>query len=149
DPRRDRGRDSGHRRRRPARLGHAMTGPAGPEPAGPEPARPEPAGPEPAGPEPARPGQPRPGDDPEEADPGLARERTSLSWTRTAISCAALGGVVLKENVLTGLVILAIAPVVWELGRVARGSGPRAGLPVFGATRVFIISVSIVVVALL
>ena len=30
--------------------------------------------------------------DPEERDPGLARERTALSWTRTAISFAALGG---------------------------------------------------------
>jgi uncharacterized membrane protein YidH (DUF202 family) len=90
-----------------------------------------------------------PGDDPEERDPGLARERTSLSWTRTAISFAALGGVVLKENVFTGLVVLAIAPVVWQLGRVARGSGQRADLPVVGATRLFIISVAIVAVALL
>jgi uncharacterized membrane protein YidH (DUF202 family) len=121
-----------------------MTGPAGPEPD-----RPEPAGPGPAGPRPAAPGQARAGDDPEERDPGLARERTSLSWRRTAISFAALGGVVLKENVFTGLVILAIASVVWQLGRVARGSGPRADLPAVGATRLFIITVSIVAVALL
>src|SRR6185312_4852311 len=73
DPRRDRDRDSGHRRHRPARLGYAMTGPTGPEPTGPEPAGPDPAGQ----------GQPRPSDDPEERDPGLARERTSLSWMRT------------------------------------------------------------------
>ena len=90
-----------------------------------------------------------PGDDPEERDPGLARERTALSWTRTAISFAALGGTVLKENVVTGLIILAIAPVVWELGRVTRDGVPRTGLPAAGATRLFIISVAIVAVALL
>jgi uncharacterized membrane protein YidH (DUF202 family) len=89
------------------------------------------------------------GDGPEERDPGLARERTSLSWTRTAISFAALGGVVLKENVITGLIILAIAPIVWELGRVSRGSGPRAGFRPAGATRLFLISVAIVAMALL
>lgn len=116
-----------------------MTGPTGPEPTGSEPARSEPAGQ----------GPPRPGDDPEERDPGLARERTSLSWMRTAISFAALGGVVLKANIFTGLVVLAIAPVVWQLGRVSQGSGPRADLPAAGATRLFIITASIVAVALL
>jgi uncharacterized membrane protein YidH (DUF202 family) len=116
-----------------------MTGPNGPELNGPEPAGPEPAGQ----------GQPRPSDDPEERDPGLARERTALSWTRTAISFAALGGVVLKENVFSGLVVLAIAPVVWQLGRVSQGSGSRTDLPIAGATRLFMISVAIVAVALL
>jgi len=67
---------------------------------------------------------------------------------RTAISFAALGGVVLKANLLSGLVILAIAPVVWQLGRVTRGPG-ASGLPVVGATRLFIITVAIVAVALL
>jgi uncharacterized membrane protein YidH (DUF202 family) len=108
-----------------------------------------PNGPDPTGPEPAGPGQPRPSDDPEERDPGLARERTSLAWMRTAISFAALGGVMLRENVITGLVVLAIAPVVWQLGRVSQGSGSRMDLPLAGATRLFIISVAIVAVALL
>lgn len=93
-------------------------------------------------------GQHEPGDDPEERDPGLAHERTSLSWTRTAISFAALGGTVLKANVITGLIILAIAPVIWQLGRVSQGTGGRTDLPV-GATRLFIITVSIVAVSLL
>jgi uncharacterized membrane protein YidH (DUF202 family) len=103
----------------------------------------------PAGQGPGGPGQPRPGDDPEERVPGLARERTSLSWTRTAISFAALGGAVLKSNVITGLIILAIAPVIWQLGRVTRGKAAGPGLPDVGATRIFIITVSIVAVSVL
>ncbi len=52
-------------------------------------------------------------------DPGLARERTSLAWTRTAISFAAVAGVVLKREVVPGLILLALAPAVWLLGRLA------------------------------
>ena len=94
------------------------------------------------------------GDDPEEHTPGLARERTSLAWTRTAISFAALGGVVLKANVVTGLIIVALAPVIWQLGRMTRGSAPEVGdrlpaVPVVGATRLFIIAIAIAAVALL
>ena len=92
-------------------------------------------------------------DDPQEGIPGLAQERTSLAWTRTAIAFAALGGVVLKANVITGLIILAIAPVIWQLGRVTRGSAPAderlPAMPVAGATRLFIIAVTIAAVALL
>ena len=98
---------------------------------------------------PTGPGRSQPGDDPEERDPGLARERTSLSWTRTAISFAALGGVVLKANVISGLIILAIAPVIWQLGRVTRGKAESADLTAIGATRLFLIAVSIVAVSLL
>jgi uncharacterized membrane protein YidH (DUF202 family) len=94
-------------------------------------------------------GPPPPGDDPEERDPGLARERTSLAWVRTALSFAALGGAVLKVNVTTGLLILAVAPVIWQAGRVTRGRPSAAGLPAVGATRLFLIAVSIVAVSLL
>jgi uncharacterized membrane protein YidH (DUF202 family) len=89
------------------------------------------------------------GDEPEERDPGLARERTSLAWTRTAISFAALGGAVLKANVITGLIILAMAPVIWWLGHVTRGRPAPVGLPVLGAMRLFIIAASIVAISLL
>ena len=92
---------------------------------------------------------PRPGDDPEERDPGLARERTSLAWTRTALSFAAVGGVMLKVNVITGLVVLAVAPAIWQVGRVTRGRSPAAGLPVVGAARLFLIAMSIVAVSLI
>jgi uncharacterized membrane protein YidH (DUF202 family) len=94
-------------------------------------------------------GVPRPGDDPEERDPGRARERTSMAWTRTALSFAALGVAVLKVNVFTGLVIFAVFPVIWQLGRVARGQSPAAGLAAVGAARLFLIAVSVVAVSLL
>ena len=93
------------------------------------------------------PGQP--GDDPEERDPGLARERTALAWTRTAISFAALGGTMLKANVISGLIVLALTPVIWQLGRVSRGRPARAGLPAVGPLRLFIITASIVAVSVL
>ncbi len=64
-------------------------------------------------------------DDPEDRDPGLARERTSLAWTRTALSFVAVGGVVLRRDVIPGLIILCVAPVVWQLGHLARRPANR------------------------
>ena len=52
-------------------------------------------------------------------DSGLARERISLAWTRTALSFGAVGGVVLKREVVAGLILLALAPVIYVLGRLA------------------------------
>jgi hypothetical protein len=52
-------------------------------------------------------------DDIEDRDPGLARERTDLAWTRTAISYAALGAVMLHTSAI-GLVV-ATGVGVWGL----------------------------------
>lgn len=99
------------------------------------------------------PSDPKPSDtaasETEEGDAGLALERTSLSWTRTALSFAALGGVMLKENVITGLIILAVVPLIWRLGRLPRSGSTLGALPTVGGRRIRMITVSIVGVSLL
>jgi uncharacterized membrane protein YidH (DUF202 family) len=65
--------------------------------------------------------------DPDE-DRGLARERTSLAWTRTALSFGAVGGVIVKSHVIIGLVVLGCAPVVWQLGRLTMREAPGRAL---------------------
>ena len=113
----------------------------------PEPDRPDPASPD--RPDPASPGdrdqrdQRDPGE-PGERDPGLARERTSLAWTRTALSFAAVGGVMLKREVIPGLIVLAIAPAIWQLGRLPRRLPGR--LKLITATAVAVALVALVVV---
>jgi uncharacterized membrane protein YidH (DUF202 family) len=57
-------------------------------------------------------------DDPEDLDPVMARDRTRLAWTRTAISFAAVGAAVLKTNMAAGLTVLFMTPLIWQAGRV-------------------------------
>jgi uncharacterized membrane protein YidH (DUF202 family) len=66
--------------------------------------------------------------DPDE-DRGLARERTSLAWTRTALSFGAVGGVIVKSHLVTGLIVMGCAPVIWQLGRqtMREAPGPTVG----------------------
>lgn len=52
-------------------------------------------------------------------DPGLARARTRLAWTRTALSFAAIGAVILKHDLAAGFVVLALSVMVWGVGRLA------------------------------
>jgi uncharacterized membrane protein YidH (DUF202 family) len=81
--------------------------------------------------------------DREDADPGLARIRTSLAWTRTALSFAAVGVVTLRKDVIAGLLILAVVPVIWRLGLLAHHRPGR--LRLVTATIVAVALVALVV----
>ena len=87
-------------------------GPPGPPASGP-PGPPAKGPPGPPATGPPAPGPSGPG------DPGLAQERTTLAWIRTALSFAAVGGVVLKRDVAPCLILLIVAPAIYLLGRLA------------------------------
>jgi uncharacterized membrane protein YidH (DUF202 family) len=55
-------------------------------------------------------------EDMEDLDPGLARERTVLAWSRTGLSLLVLGGIVIRVRPLAGLTVLALGGLVWVLG---------------------------------
>ena len=78
----------------------------------------------------------------EDADPGLARVRTSLAWTRTALSFVAVAAVTLRKDIIAGLLIMAAAPVIWRLGRLAYHRPSRLRL-----VTVAIVAVSLVALA--
>ena len=84
-----------------------------------------------------------PGPDMEERDPGLARERTALAWTRTAISVAALGGAVLKTDPPAGIVVLAMSAPVWWLGHPLRHERPGPG----NGHRILLVTITVTLVA--
>jgi len=85
-----------------------------------------------------------PADDIEDVDPALARERTDLSWTRTAISFAALGGTILKLRPVVGAPIMIFSAVIWSIGRLAR---PRRD-PNQAARRMLLVTVAVTALAL-
>jgi uncharacterized membrane protein YidH (DUF202 family) len=95
-------------------------------------------------------GRDRPaGGDPWDDDhpsPGLARERTWLAWTRTALSFAVVGGAVLKEDVIAGLVILCAAPAVWQLGRLAHHRPGRLKLVTATIVAVALVALAVALV---
>ncbi len=70
-----------------------------------------------------------PREDIEDADPGLARQRTELSWTRTAVSFAALGGFITKGHPYAGIPIIAFGALIWKLGRLASAPGGGRARP--------------------
>lgn len=84
-------------------------------------------------------------DDHEDADPGLARARTALAWTRTALSFAAVGVVVLRKDIVPGLIILAAVPVIWRLGRLAHHLPGRLELVTITIVAIAAVSLTVAV----
>lgn len=83
--------------------------------------------------------------DPEDTQPGLARERTSLAWTRTAISFAVTGAAILRNHVVAGLIVLALGLITWGLRRLfpaAADAGDRQ------RRRLLLVTIAVTMVAL-
>jgi uncharacterized membrane protein YidH (DUF202 family) len=97
--------------------------------------------------DPALPQNPALADDPEDADPGLARERTRLAWTRTAIAFGALGVALLRKELAGGLVVLGLGPLVWLAGQLAGRHGSAGQVP--QSRRLLLVTASVVLAAVL
>jgi uncharacterized membrane protein YidH (DUF202 family) len=83
-------------------------------------------------------------DDPEDSDPGLARQRTDMAWTRTAISYAAAGAVILKNHLVAGLIVLALGVGAWGLHRLFPKTADDPSRP----RRLLLVTVAVTGVAL-
>ena len=82
-------------------------------------------------------------EDIEDADPGLARERTKLAWTRSSVSFAAIGVLILKTRPLIGAPLLVLSAVIWSIGLMKRTPG-RAGV---APKRVLFVTICVVAIA--
>jgi uncharacterized membrane protein YidH (DUF202 family) len=85
-----------------------------------------------------------PGAQRSDSDPGLARERTRLAWSRTVLAFAAVGIVVLRKDVAAGVIVLATAPVVWLVGHVVA----REARPERKSARLLVVTASVIVTAI-
>lgn len=82
-------------------------------------------------------------DDVEYADPGLARERTRLAWTRSAISFAAIGAAISKARPLIGVPLLVLSALIWLTGRMRQAPDQASA----AASRVKLVTIGVIVVA--
>jgi len=82
-------------------------------------------------------------EDMEDSDPGLARERTKLAWTRSSISFAAIGVLILKTRPLIGAPLLILSAVIWSIGLTQRTPG-QAGV---ARKRVLFVMICVLVIA--
>lgn len=85
-----------------------------------------------------------PAEDIEYADPLLARERTELAWTRTAIAFAALGAILLRSRPAAGAPIIVISVLIWRLGHRSRYPGDSSA----AARRMLLTTLAVIAVAL-
>lgn len=92
---------------------------------------------------PVPPGDREPAEDMEDADPALARERTDLAWTRSAIAFFGVGVAILKFRPAIGIPVLAIAGAIWLIGRTVRT--PARGI---ASARPLFVTVAVTLLAL-
>jgi len=85
-------------------------------------------------------------DDVEDLDPGLAAERTTLAWARTAMAFGAVGAAMLKNEPVAGAIVLAMTPLIWALGRFV---GRRVVRPELLSRRLLLVTVIVVIVSVL
>ncbi len=85
----------------------------------------------------------QPPDDIEFSDPGLARERTKLAWTRSSISFAAIGIAILKDRPVVGAPLLISGIVIWAIGHTIQGPNTEA----VARRRAMLVTTGIVVIA--
>jgi len=96
---------------------------------------------------PDRPGGPAPElpEDPEDLASASAAERTKLAWARTAIAFGAVGLAMLRGEPVAGLLVLAVTPLIWALGRyVSAAARPEAR-----SRRLLLVAVAVTGVAVL
>jgi len=82
-------------------------------------------------------------DDPEDLAPGTAAERTRLAWQRTAITFGAVGLAMLRGEPVAGLIVLALTPLIWALGRYVSATAP----PEARSRRLLLVAVAVTGVA--
>jgi len=82
-------------------------------------------------------------DEPEDSQPGLAKERTDLAWTRTAIAFGATGAAILKNHPVAGIVVLALALATWGLRRLFPAEAEDGSR----AYRLLLVTIAVLVVA--
>jgi uncharacterized membrane protein YidH (DUF202 family) len=91
---------------------------------------------------------PVPGE-PEQEPPGSAQDRTELAWSRTAIAFLAIGGAILKKNVIAGSVVLSLAVLIWSLHRIFPDPGAGAAADATRPRQLLLVTVTVTVVALI
>jgi uncharacterized membrane protein YidH (DUF202 family) len=84
-------------------------------------------------------------EDPEDLSPGTAGERTRLAWERTAITFGAVGLAMLRGEPVAGLLVLAVTPLIWALGRYVSAVAP----PQARSRRLLLVTVAVTGVAVL
>jgi uncharacterized membrane protein YidH (DUF202 family) len=84
-------------------------------------------------------------EDPEDLSPGTAAERTRLAWARTAMAFGAVGLAMLRGEPIAGLLVLAVTPLIWALGRYVSATAR----PQTRSRRLLLVAVAVTGVAVL